>query len=89
MADAQAYEARLASIVEQRAGDNGADEAQARNMIEPQFLSSGVGLVAPLALRDRIRRRMAPLASAQVAVTAEFRADEAPPHRLGWGTRRA
>jgi hypothetical protein len=26
---------------------------------------------------------MAPLASAQVAVTAEFRADEAPPHRLG------
>lgn len=52
-------------------------------MLEPHLLSArGAGTVAPQELGDRIRRRMAPLASAQVAVTAEFRADEAPPHRL-------
>ncbi|MER6353695.1 hypothetical protein ABT186_18105 [Streptomyces sp. NPDC001634] len=83
MSDPQAYEAQLASIVEGWARENDVDEAQARRMLEPQLLSSGgAGRVAPQELGDRIRRRMAPLASAQVAVTAEFRADEAPPHRL-------
>ena len=80
--DPLAYETQLAAIVKKWAQDNGVDEAQARQMIEPQFLQSGTGLVAPPELGERIRRRMAPLASTQVAVTAEFRADEAPPHRL-------
>ncbi|MEU3441758.1 hypothetical protein ABZ755_15290 [Streptomyces griseoincarnatus] len=82
MSDPQAYEAQLASHVEGWSRENDVDEAQARRMLEPQLLSSGAGMVAPRELGDRIRRRMAPLASAQVAVTAEFRADEAPPHRL-------
>ncbi|MEJ8658841.1 hypothetical protein [Streptomyces sp. MS1.AVA.4] len=83
LSDPQAYEERLSSIVRQWARENDADEAKTREMIEPQFLSSsGSGPVAPPELGDRIRRRMAPLASAQVAVTAVFQADEAPPHRL-------
>ncbi|WP_406129039.1 hypothetical protein OHQ89_46320 [Streptomyces canus] len=83
MSDPQAYEAQLASIVERWARDNDVAEAKARQMIEPQFLSTGgAGPAAPQELGDRIRRRLAPLASAQVAVTGEFRADEAPPNRL-------
>lgn len=83
MSDPETYEAQLASIVERWARENDVDEPLARQMIEPQFLSAGgAGPVAPPELGDRIRRRMAPLASAQVAVTGEFRADEEPPHRL-------
>jgi len=83
MSDPQAYETQLASIVERWARENDVDEAQTRRMIEPQFLATGgAGPAVPQELGDRIRRRMAPLASAQVAVTGEFRADEAPPHRL-------
>ncbi|MEU1301582.1 hypothetical protein [Streptomyces shenzhenensis] len=83
MADPHAYETQLAAIVEQWARANGVDEAQTRKMLEPQFLESGgVGVVAPPELGERVRRRMAPLASAQVAITGQFSADEAPPHRL-------
>jgi hypothetical protein len=83
MADPEAYEAQLASIVRQWVRDNGVDETKARQMLEPQFLESGAaGVVAPPELGERVRRRMAPLASAQVAVTGQFRADEEPPHRL-------
>lgn len=73
----------LSSIAKRRARENNVDELQARQMIEPQFLSiGGAGPVAPPVLGDRICHRMAPLASVQAAATGDFRADEAPPHRL-------
>lgn len=80
----EAYKAQLAERVEQWAQQSRVTLEQAREVVEPEFLRGGSGarLVTPDALEERIRWRMAPLASAQVAVTAAYSADEPPSHGL-------
>jgi hypothetical protein len=83
MSDPASYSERLAEQVKQRAEQSGITLDQAREEIEPQLLRGGSGrYAAPEALSERIRRRMAPLASAHVSITAEYSADAPPSHGL-------
>lgn len=83
MSDPAAYEAQVAADVAAWVAAHDTTEAQARELFETeQILSeSGIGRV-PAALSERIRNRLAPLSSQQVAVHAAYKADEPPSHGL-------
>jgi len=84
MADPVAYQATLDAEVASWTAQYGGSEADARQMFEAeQFLSQPLGgWPVQDELDERVRKRLAPLASAGATVDGIYQADEAPSGRL-------
>jgi hypothetical protein len=85
MSDPQAYEAVLETDIAKWIELNeGSARSAAVQYFESDPVLSDVGVDLPgrAALDERIRRRLAPMASEQVAIRGAFRADEPPPYPL-------